>query len=85
MFGRVAFVSLAKNEALAIPREALVGSMKDPRVYVVDGPLARERTIVVGGETGTDLTVLSGLTAGETVVVNGQNNLKDSVAVQVLK
>jgi hypothetical protein len=29
--------------------------------------------------------VLSGLRAGETVVVNGQNNLKDSVAVQVLK
>lgn len=85
MFGRVSFVSLAQGEALAIPREALVGSMKDPRVYVVDGSLARVRTIVVGGEAGTDLTVLSGLRAGESVVVNGQNNLKDSVAVQVLK
>jgi len=85
MFGRVAFVSLAKNAALAIPREALVGSMKDPRVFVVDGSIAREKTIVVGGETGTDLTVLAGLTAGESVVVNGQNNLKDSVAVQVLR
>jgi RND family efflux transporter MFP subunit len=85
MFGRVSFVSLAQGEALAIPREALVGSMKDPRVYVVDGALARVRTIVVGGETGTDLTVLSGLRAGESVVVNGQNNLKDSVAVLVLK
>jgi membrane fusion protein, multidrug efflux system len=59
--------------------------MKDPRVYVVDGAVARERAIVVGGETGTDLTVLSGLRAGESVVVNGQNNLKDSVAVLVLK
>jgi RND family efflux transporter MFP subunit len=85
MFGRVSFTSLAQNEALAIPREALVGSMKDPRIYVVDGAIARERTIVVGGEAGTDLMVLSGLRAGESVVVNGQNNLKDSVAVQVLK
>jgi RND family efflux transporter MFP subunit len=85
MFGRISFVSLAQGDALAIPREALVGSMKDPRVYVVDGALARIRTIVVGGEAGTDLMVLSGLQAGESVVVNGQNNLKDSVAVQVLK
>jgi len=85
MFGRVSFVSLASTAALAIPREALVGSMKDPRVYVVDSGLARVRTIVVSGETGTDLMVLSGLREGESVVVNGQNNLKDSVAVQVLK
>jgi multidrug efflux pump subunit AcrA (membrane-fusion protein) len=85
MFGRISFVSLAPTEVLAIPREALVGSMKDPRVYVVDGSLARVRTIVVNGEAGTDLMVLSGLRAGESVVVNGQNNLKDSVAVQVLK
>jgi RND family efflux transporter MFP subunit len=85
MFGRVSFVSLAHDEALAIPREALVGSMKDPRVFVVDGAIARERTIVVGAEAGTDLMVLSGLRAGESVVVNGQNNLKDSVAVQILR
>jgi RND family efflux transporter MFP subunit len=85
MFGRISFLSLAPTEVLAIPREALVGSMKDPRVYVVDASLARVRTIVVGGEAGTDLMVLSGLRAGESVVVNGQNNLKDSVAVQVLK
>ena len=85
MFGRVNFVSIAPTEALAIPREALVGSLRESRVYVVEGPIARLRDIVVRGQTGTELTVLSGLHAGETVVVNGQNNLKDSVAVDVLK
>ena len=85
MFGRVAFTAIAPEATLAIPREALVGSMKDPRVYVVEGPVARERPITVGTETGTDLTVIAGLREGETVVVNGQNNLKDSVAVQVLR
>lgn len=85
MFGRVSFLSVASEATLAIPREALVGSMKDPRVYVLEGPVARLRTIVVGSETGTDLAVLSGLRKGESVVVNGQNNLKDSVAVEVLK
>jgi RND family efflux transporter MFP subunit len=85
MFGRVAFFSVAPVEALAIPRESLVGSMRNPRVFVVEGSVARERAIVVGEQTGTDLTVLSGLKAGETVVVNGQNNLKDSVAVEVME
>jgi RND family efflux transporter MFP subunit len=85
MFGRVNFVSVTETEALAIPREALLGSMKAPQVFVVDRGLARKRDIVVGPAVGTDLMVLSGLRSGETVVVNGQNNLKDSVAVDVLK
>jgi RND family efflux transporter MFP subunit len=85
MFGRVSFVSITPINVLAIPREALVGSMKDAKVYVLDGSIARLRSIVVGEQKGTDLTVLGGLSGGETVVVNGQNNLKDSVAVEVVK
>jgi RND family efflux transporter MFP subunit len=85
MFGRVDFVSIGATEALAIPRKSLVGSMKAPQVFVVENGLARKRDIVVGPAVGTDLLVLGGLRAGETVVVNGQNNLKDSVAVEMLK
>jgi RND family efflux transporter MFP subunit len=85
MFGRVSFVSLTPSDVLAIPREALVGSMKDAKVYVVDGSIARLRPIVVGEQKGTELTVLGGLQGGETIVVNGQNNLKDSVAVDMVK
>jgi RND family efflux transporter MFP subunit len=85
MFGRVTFVSIAPVASLAIPREALVGSLRDPRVYVIDGSVARERKIVVSDVIGNDLAVMSGLKAGDQVVVNGQNNLKDSVTVEVMK
>jgi RND family efflux transporter MFP subunit len=85
MFGRVDFVSITATEALAIPRKSLVGSMKAPQVFVVENGLARKRDIVVGSAVGTDLLVLGGLHTGETVVVNGQNNLKDSVSVDILK
>ncbi|HEY6951342.1 MAG TPA: efflux RND transporter periplasmic adaptor subunit [Bacteroidota bacterium] len=85
MFGQVSFVSVKPVEALTIPRESLVGSMKDAQVFVVENGIARLRTIVIGGEYNTNLSVKSGLTAGESVVVNGQNNLKDNVAVTVLK
>jgi RND family efflux transporter MFP subunit len=85
MFGRVAFTSIPQVEAVTIPREALVGSMKNAQVFVVDGDVARLRNIVVGSEFGAQLTALDGITAGETVVVNGQNNLKDNIEVAVVK
>ena len=85
MFGRVSFISRKTNESLAIPRQSLVGSMKQPQVFVVEKGVAHLRSIVVGAEVGSNLEVLSGLQAGEEVVLNGQNNLKDNVAVTVIK
>jgi RND family efflux transporter MFP subunit len=85
MFGRVSFNSVQRSPTLAIPRESLVGSMKQPQVFVVEGDRARLRNIVVGDESGNAIIVLSGLKDGESVVASGQNNLKDSVAVDVLK
>jgi RND family efflux transporter MFP subunit len=83
MFGRVAFTSRTAGEVLTIPREALVGSMKEPRVYIVEGTIARLRNIVAGDEVGTSITVLRGLHEGEVIVTNGQNNLKDSTVVAI--
>jgi RND family efflux transporter MFP subunit len=85
MFGRATFVSVQDHETVVIPRQALVGSTKKPQVYVVNGGIARLRDIVAGPQVGTNLEVFSGLRESETIVVSGQNNLKDSVAVTVLK
>jgi RND family efflux transporter MFP subunit len=84
MFGRISFASKMNSDVLAIPREALVGSMKTPQVYIVDGGVARLRNIVAGSEIGTAISVLGGLKEGDIVVTNGQNNLKDSVAVTIM-
>ncbi len=85
MFGRVAFVSIKSDEALSIPRQALVGSTKKAQVFVVEQGIAHLRDIVIGSEVGTNLVVLSGLKDGEQVVLSGQNNLKDKVAVTVVQ
>ncbi|MCX6132753.1 MAG: efflux RND transporter periplasmic adaptor subunit [Ignavibacteriales bacterium] len=85
MFGRVSLVSVKDHESVTIPRQALVGSTKKPQVYVVDNGIARLRNIVVGAQVGTNLEVLNGIMESETIVMSGQNNLKDSVAVTVLK
>jgi RND family efflux transporter MFP subunit len=85
MFGKVQFTSIGNTDVISIPRQALVGSMKNPQVFVVDQQTARLRTIVVGAETGSSLGIVSGLLDGEIVVTNGQNNLKDGMSVDVLK
>lgn len=83
MFGKVAFTSIPRRNVLSIPREALVGSVKKPQVYVVQGKTAKLHDIVVGAEIGTNIEVLSGIGHGETIVVSGQNNLRDGVEIVV--
>ncbi len=85
MFANVSFSSNEHNEEVVIPREALLGSMKHPQVFVLNGTTAKLRDIVIGTEYGTRLSVLSGLTVGENVVINGQNNLKNNIPVTIVK
>ncbi len=85
MFGRVAFTSITSGKVLSIPRETLLGSTKSAQVFVVDNGIAHLRSVIIGSEVGTNLQVLSGLTEGEQVVLSGQNNLKDNVAVTIVQ
>jgi RND family efflux transporter MFP subunit len=84
MFGRVNFISSAKGELLMIPREALIGSIKNPKVFVVDNNMAKLVDLVIGRTYDNYLEVLSGLKEGQTIVVNGQNNLEDKSKVTII-
>lgn len=84
MFARVEFTSLKGRETIIIPRESLVGSVKEPQVFVVENGIAKLRNLTVGDQSGIYVQVLQGLTEGETIVVNGQNNLVDNLKVEIL-
>jgi len=84
MFARIEFTSLKNHDVLLIPREAIIGSVKSPQVYVVENSVVRLRNITVGNEAGTSIQVVGGLSEGETIVVNGQNNVVDNAKVQIL-
>jgi membrane fusion protein (multidrug efflux system) len=85
MFGRVTFTPRSSGSSIVIPREAVVGSIRNAAVYVVDSNLAKLRSVVVGKEIGTDIEIIDGLQGGEQVVVNGQNNLSDNAPVIIRK
>lgn len=85
MFARVRFTSLNRDKVLAIPRAAIVGSMKDAKVFVVTDGTAKLRSVVVGPEFGNNVEILSGINSGEQVVISGQNSITDNTKVNISK
>jgi hypothetical protein len=84
MFAKVHFLSLPEREALTVPREAIVGSMREPKIYVVENGVARLKNITIGAENGTSVEVISGVSSSDTIVTTGQNNLRDGQEVKVV-
>ncbi len=82
-FVSVDFTRKSNQKALQIPRAALVESVQNPYVYVLEGNVAKQRKIEVGREFGNQIEVRSGLSAGDKVVTTGQLNLTDGKNIQV--
>jgi RND family efflux transporter MFP subunit len=84
MYATVTLNVQRRPGALSIPVDAVIGS-DHPRVYVV-GPNRQivERAVTLGLETPTRFEVLSGLKAGEQVVVAGRAEVQpgETVAIQ---
>lgn len=71
---------------LQIPREALVGSIREAQVYVVNNNnTAQLRPIAIGADYGTSLEVIKGLNEGEKVVTTGQINLTNNTPVAIIQ
>lgn len=85
MFVRVRFLHVKPIVGLMIPRDAIIGSLENAKVYVVDttAMIAHERRVRCGIERQGYVVVLSGIAAGEPVVVTGNNVLSDGAQVIV--
>jgi len=83
MFVTITVKSHSGEESIVIPREAIVGSFQDAKVFVVKNKIASLRTVVADKEVGTNVEISSGLAVGETVVTDGLNNLSDNSPVIV--
>jgi membrane fusion protein (multidrug efflux system) len=82
MTGEVTMVLDELSEALALPRDALVDTGREPVVFVVeDGRAVREPVEVLGEYD--DFLHVRGLGDGDRVVVKGQLDLEDGVPVSV--
>ena len=71
-------------QALLLPREAVIRELRDAYVFVANGGIAEKRTVALGLEEGSRIEALSGVAAGEQVIVAGQGGLKQGSPIKVI-
>ncbi len=84
LFAQVA-VSLAVNpNALMVPEQAIWPIGQDKILYIVEDGVANQRVVILGDRKPGMVEVVSGLKAGEEIVVAGQMKLFPGVAVRTI-
>lgn len=76
-------ITLRTDNAVTVPERALQQGQNGPYVYVAEGGKAVLRLVKVARVLDGTVAVASGLTEGETVLINLPNNLRDGSAVKV--
>jgi membrane fusion protein, multidrug efflux system len=84
MFARVNIVYERRENALQVPRNAILDSDGSQSVFVVEDSKAAQRRIVPGLTNGGWVEVKEGLKGDERIVVVGQGGLKTGTLVKVV-
>ncbi len=84
MFGRVEILYDRRDNALLIPKDALLTEDARHSVFVVADGRAHRRPVRIGYSDNQHYEVLDGVTAGELLVVTGQASLKDDSKVEIV-
>lgn len=84
MFARLNLILKSEKDTIAVPSEAVIVTPKGSRVaYVVEDRKARQRKITTGIEGGGKIQILSGIKAGDQIVVAGNEKLKDGMEIRL--
>ncbi len=84
MFATVRIVTDSQNDALIVPKKALVLETDEDDVFVVrDGKAERVR-VELGYTDGDRVQILAGLQQGDQVITVGHEGLKDNAAVRLV-
>lgn len=75
------FIVWEGSDVLQVPTSALFRTDDGWAAFVVEGDVARRRDVEVGQQAGLQAQILSGLQAGERVIVHPANEIEDGVAV----
>jgi membrane fusion protein (multidrug efflux system) len=75
-------LAVAEQKLPVAPKKALLGQPPSARAFVVKGGVAEERVVLLGNEDSDNFTILDGLHAGERVVINPSDELRDGMRVK---
>lgn len=83
-FARIELSLKSKQGNVFVPTECIVPTLKGKKVYVVKNGLAAEQVVETGLRTTDKIQILSGLSAGDSVIVTGNFQLKTGAEVKVI-
>lgn len=78
---RLQLASDAPQSRVVVPQAALLADKDGVYVFVVEDGKAAVRRLKVGGESGSDMVVESGLSPGDVVIVEGLQNVRPGAPV----
>lgn len=84
MFAQVKLNYDTKQNAVLLPRKALLAIDDSVNVFVVKDGIASKQTVTIGYQEGEVVEILSGLTGTEKVVITGHQNLRDQAPVEIV-
>lgn len=84
-FAHVRIVTERHDGALLVPSIAVVEERQERLVFVASDGTARRRVVNLGFEQDGQTEILSGLQAGEAIIVKGQHAIKDEAPIKVLE
>lgn len=85
MFARLTVVLSEKPKTLVIPRNAVLEEGGSKFIFVIKGNQAIRTSVVMGLEEDPFAEVLEGVSEGDSVVVRGQESLRDRSMVRVIE
>jgi len=85
LFSRVVLYTGEPRKMIVVPITSILYDEDRMRVFVVEGGRAKEKFIKTGSKYGELIEITEGLSAGEKVVVVGQNNLSEGIKVNVAR
>jgi membrane fusion protein, multidrug efflux system len=83
MFVRAMFVTQTRKNVVAIPVSAIIDRPQHRTCFVVNEQKAEERIVQTGLEADGWVEIIDGLSTGEQVVIEGQQQLKTGTPVKI--
>jgi len=84
-FAKVQLRTGSFNDAVVLPRRAMLSEDGESYVFVARGDTVIKRTITVGAISGDTAQIIAGLAAGDSVVTVGQGGLKQGARIKPVR
>ena len=85
MFAQVKLTTDSKSDVITVPTDAIVYHNGEYVAYVVENDKAIEKTVTTGMDNGQEIEVVSGLSPGDILIIEGQSYVNDGSTVKIIE